>query len=444
MSSLVHTVVSDVIASQERLQHQPATCPPPLHLDSNNNTGGDFVVDNDREKYAEADRVNSTINALKSGEKYSLRPRSFQRRSATEVTSTRRSARKRGSFGTESATRPKQKPPPLSKYRRKTANARERDRMREINAAFETLRRAVPHISSSSHRNQHDNSGSEKLTKITTLRLAMKYIAALSQALQQPGNFIPTLLPPTSNNSSTASCGSSISSSGIQQVISDGESLNFKEHCHTPPDFTSSGFMRQCITPPKLTPFSSSNHNRHRGTPPLENKRQSLTSSYHVHKTTRTPSQNNLSSESGATAHCVVPGSLGDLCENHPSTGLSPECLLSQALNQQCHHVSVSNSQLSLPAPVSQPPDLSHHYLTPEDFEHTNEEQSSFIVFDDESLDSPDLDHLLISWHQYAVRLPEVSAQWWLQFQDSCLRISILVKTTNHLPFHSIGKRNIF
>lgn len=38
----------------------------------------------------------------------------------------------------------KQKPASLSKYRRKTANARERSRMREINLAFETLRKAVP------------------------------------------------------------------------------------------------------------------------------------------------------------------------------------------------------------------------------------------------------------------------------------------------------------
>ena len=397
MSSLVHTVVSDVIASQERLQRQPATCPPPLHLDSNNNTGGDFVVDDDRQKYAGADTVKSTIKAVSSGEKYSLRPRSFQRRSVTEISTTRRSARKSGNFGKESATRPKQKPPPLSKYRRKTANARERDRMREINAAFETLRRAVPHISSSSHRNQHDNSGSEKLTKITTLRLAMKYIAALSQALQQPENLIPTLLPPTSYNSNSAESASSISSSGSQQVISGGESLNFKEHCLTPPDFTAPDFMRQCLIPPKPTPLSSSYHNRHRGPPPLENRRQSLTSSYHVHKTTRTPSQNNLTSESDNTTHCVAPASLSDLCENHPSTGQSPECLLSPALSQQCHHASVSNSQLAPPAPVLEPPDLSRHYLTPADFEHTNEEQSSFIVFDDESLDSPDLDHLLIS-----------------------------------------------
>ncbi|VVD03401.1 helix-loop-helix protein delilah-like [Leptidea sinapis] len=68
---------------------------------------------------------------------------------------------------------------PLSKYRRKTANARERSRMREINNAFEALRRAVPAA---------EITGSpvacEKLTKITTLRLAMKYITALSSALR--------------------------------------------------------------------------------------------------------------------------------------------------------------------------------------------------------------------------------------------------------------------
>ncbi|XP_054262387.1 class A basic helix-loop-helix protein 9-like [Macrosteles quadrilineatus] len=76
--------------------------------------------------------------------------------------------------------RTKQKSAPLSKYRRKTANARERSRMREINEAFEALRRAVPHLNSNS-----ENPG-EKISKIMTLRLAMKYITALSTALQEP------------------------------------------------------------------------------------------------------------------------------------------------------------------------------------------------------------------------------------------------------------------
>nr|SVI23426.1 taxi A [Rhagovelia antilleana] len=44
--------------------------------------------------------------------------------------------------------------------------------MREINEAFETLRRAVP-------------CQDEKMTKIGTLKLAMSYIAALSDALSE-------------------------------------------------------------------------------------------------------------------------------------------------------------------------------------------------------------------------------------------------------------------
>ncbi|CAH0400246.1 unnamed protein product [Chilo suppressalis] len=74
--------------------------------------------------------------------------------------------------------RARRTPQPLSKYRRKTANARERSRMREINRAFETLRRAVPAAAITG-----TPVPCEKLTKITTLRLAMRYIAALTAAL---------------------------------------------------------------------------------------------------------------------------------------------------------------------------------------------------------------------------------------------------------------------
>lgn len=116
--------------------------------------------------------------ASSKGEKYSLRPRSVRRLtevskapSDTEVDITKPSK----------SHRPKQKPAPLSKYRRKTANARERNRMREINMAFEALRSVIPHMATT-----QAPGANEKLTKITTLRLAMKYIAALSAALSEP------------------------------------------------------------------------------------------------------------------------------------------------------------------------------------------------------------------------------------------------------------------
>lgn len=83
--------------------------------------------------------------------------------------------------GSSASTKTKTKAAPLSKYRRKTANARERTRMKEINSAFEVLRKCVPQSVSGSGDNIQTN---EKLTKITTLRLAMTYIGILSNALE--------------------------------------------------------------------------------------------------------------------------------------------------------------------------------------------------------------------------------------------------------------------
>ncbi|KAI8483265.1 PREDICTED: helix-loop-helix protein delilah-like [Branchiostoma belcheri] len=77
--------------------------------------------------------------------------------------------------------KPRQKPPPLSKYRRKSANSRERDRMHQINYAFEALRCVVPKLPPSA---SHDACQAGKMTKITTLRLAMNYISALQQLLK--------------------------------------------------------------------------------------------------------------------------------------------------------------------------------------------------------------------------------------------------------------------
>lgn len=129
-----------------------------------------FTLQVDSSPYTDSNN-NSDSDKTTKDDKYSLRPRSMRRRHAIEPAEKTSKCR---------TPKPKQKPAPLSKYRRKTANARERTRMREINQAFETLRRAVPSIYSV-------NVGSnEKLTKITTLRLAMKYISTLSAALHGP------------------------------------------------------------------------------------------------------------------------------------------------------------------------------------------------------------------------------------------------------------------
>nr|CAD7445336.1 unnamed protein product [Timema bartmani] len=177
-----------------------------------------------------------------------------------------RKATKRGGGG--SSGRPKQKPPPLSKYRRKTANARERDRMREINTAFESLRRAVPQLVLSDSCSGGGSPSSEKLTKITTLRLAMKYISALSQSLQEsnPG--------PLQMSSSSGSSISVSSSSDLGDLLSDygdpapdldtlllesdGDSLNFhsdlSENCLTPPDFSEPSLASVDFADHSLTP----------------------------------------------------------------------------------------------------------------------------------------------------------------------------------------------
>ncbi|KAK7071594.1 hypothetical protein SK128_010486, partial [Halocaridina rubra] len=102
-------------------------------------------------------------------EKYGLRPRSGVKRLGLSRPS--------------SSSRPvKSRPPPLSKYRRKTANARERHRMKEINDAFQTLRQILPEFCC--RRTE------ATMTKIMTLRLAVNYIRALSHLLEetQPDN----------------------------------------------------------------------------------------------------------------------------------------------------------------------------------------------------------------------------------------------------------------
>lgn len=118
-------------------------------------------------------------NNNNSEKSYSLRPRAATRKEREDV-------EEEETWKPRNRSRRRQKPKsaPLSKYRRKTANARERSRMREINDAFESLRKAIPHLASNCV-----DSNSEKTSKIMTLRLAMKYITALSNALDEPETY---------------------------------------------------------------------------------------------------------------------------------------------------------------------------------------------------------------------------------------------------------------
>uniref|UniRef100_A0A182JSD3 BHLH domain-containing protein n=1 Tax=Anopheles christyi TaxID=43041 RepID=A0A182JSD3_9DIPT len=162
--------------------------------DANNNHNGSGYVGH----HLTVDGTGTLVSEIKKDEKYSLRQRQSRRttleaKSVSKTTTNSTTTTTSSSSAREKATpkeKPKPKAAPLSKYRRKTANARERSRMREINSAFENLRHAVPvavagtsGTSSPVSSPQCSAASSEKLTKITTLRLAMKYIRILSDML---------------------------------------------------------------------------------------------------------------------------------------------------------------------------------------------------------------------------------------------------------------------
>ena len=59
----------------------------------------------------------------------------------------------------------------MTKYRRKAANAKERERMKNLNEVFERLRNIIPDVKTLTHE--------DKDTKVTTLRAAITYICSL-------------------------------------------------------------------------------------------------------------------------------------------------------------------------------------------------------------------------------------------------------------------------
>ncbi|XP_042859040.1 twist-related protein-like [Penaeus japonicus] len=129
-------------------------------VDDNNNS------DDSNSSVSSIDDGNKSRTMEASGGKYQLRPRSLHARRLCDG----------GDWSFQDAIRSKPRPPPLSRYRRKTANARERYRMRQINTAFESLRGVLPSWVCS-RRTASD------MTKIATLRLASAYIRSLQDIL---------------------------------------------------------------------------------------------------------------------------------------------------------------------------------------------------------------------------------------------------------------------
>jgi len=99
------------------------------------------------------------------------REKSQQKTRLKETTSGRKAQpKKRG-------PKPRPKSAPMSKYRRKTANLRERQRMGEINNAFERLRDRIPNPVLAGRGR------CEKLTKINILHVTINYIRAMENLL---------------------------------------------------------------------------------------------------------------------------------------------------------------------------------------------------------------------------------------------------------------------
>ncbi|KAK4324779.1 hypothetical protein Pmani_004589 [Petrolisthes manimaculis] len=124
-------------------------------VDTNNNTSNSNT----------STRSDNIKDAGGCGGKYQLRPRALQARRRSD-----------SEWDFQDSLRHKPRPLPLSRYRRKTANARERYRMRQINRAFESLRGVLPAWVCSRR-------AAADMTKITTLRLASAYIRSLKDIL---------------------------------------------------------------------------------------------------------------------------------------------------------------------------------------------------------------------------------------------------------------------
>ena len=128
---------------------------------------------------------NPAQNAKNKRNNYKLRDASVKKRA--EVETRQNQPRKRG-------PKPRPKSAPMSKYRRKTANLRERLRMSEINVAFEKLRDKLPNP-----MEQAGKAKCEKLTKINILHVTINYIRAMENLLETGDSGVASFSEMTKN-----------------------------------------------------------------------------------------------------------------------------------------------------------------------------------------------------------------------------------------------------
>lgn len=190
------------------------------------------------------------------GDKYNLRKSSLRIR--VEVERKQQQPRQK---------KPKSRPPPLSKYRRRSANARERCRMKEMNEAYEELKKVLPHLalgtcesstwdSGTSSSSRQTDSSNNKPTKVAVLRVAINYIAALRGLLgYDDNNSNPSHNLCSDDLGSDAASTSAASTTGTS---GDEESLLSSDMDATVSDLTEyyavANFLSPDLTPDLLEP----------------------------------------------------------------------------------------------------------------------------------------------------------------------------------------------
>lgn len=96
-------------------------------------------------------------------------------------------------------------PPPVAVARR---NARERNRVKQVNNGFATLRQHIPTAIASNYESGSGRGGNKKLSKVETLRMAVDYIKSLEKLLNLSEDNTPNS-PGYNHNSSNNSASSS-------------------------------------------------------------------------------------------------------------------------------------------------------------------------------------------------------------------------------------------